>query len=50
VRGIDLTDPIGTALDDPTTQPIYVCEDDQSLFCYPGDVDSPDPFLWVAQA
>ena len=50
IRGMNLTDPIGTALDDPTTQPLYLCDDDATVFCYPGDMESPDPFLWVSQS
>lgn len=47
LRGINLTDPIGPAIEDPLLDPMYVCEEDPSQFCYPGDIISVDPFLWV---
>jgi hypothetical protein len=46
LRGNSLSDPIGTGLADATLTPMYTCPDDPGLYCYPGDITSPNPFLF----
>jgi hypothetical protein len=50
VRGKNLSDPIGPALEDPTLLPMYRCPTDPALFQYPGDVISSVPFLWAVSS
>src|SRR5262249_34997977 len=46
IRGRNLSDPIGPVIDDPTMRPLYGTED-PTIFRYPGDIISRNPFLWV---
>lgn len=48
LRGRGLTDPIGPALEDPTLLPMYQAPFDPTLYIYPGNIRSSDPYLWVA--
>ena len=46
ILGALVSDPFGVDPEDPTGDPVHECPDDPSMFCYPGDVRSTDPFLW----
>jgi hypothetical protein len=46
LRGTEISDPIGTGLADVTLTPMYTCPDDPGLYCYPGNITSPNPFLF----
>jgi hypothetical protein len=47
VIGAAFSDPFVGDGSDPTTNP-FACEDPElaGFYCYPGDIISPDPFLW----
>jgi hypothetical protein len=47
LRGLGISDPVGPVLDDPTFNPMYVCPNDPSLYCYPGGTQSNNSYLWV---
>jgi hypothetical protein len=47
LRGAQLSDPIGPALDDPTLNPIFLSPSDPWVYLYPGDITSRNPFLFV---
>lgn len=46
LRGVTISDPFGTDPDDPTGAPFFECPHDPSAYCYPGGIESTDPFLW----
>jgi hypothetical protein len=46
LRGNNLSDPIGTGLEDPTQNPYYIPGTDPPLFSYPGGIISSDPYLF----
>ena len=41
-----ISDPIGVPPDDPTNDPLFECPGEEGKYCYPGGVESYDPFLW----
>ncbi|TWU24689.1 Ig-like domain-containing protein [Bythopirellula polymerisocia] len=45
VKGLAISDPFVGDPNDPTANP-FACPEMPGFFCYPGDVISPDPFLW----
>jgi Matrixin len=47
LRGNNLSDPIGTGIDDPTQNPYYVPGSDPPLFSYPGGIFTTDPYYIV---
>jgi hypothetical protein len=44
LRGINLSDPIGPAQEDPTMETMYTCSDDPSMYCYPDGTRSDEPY------
>lgn len=46
LRGAVISDPLGPILHDPTFDPVYLCPDQTDVYCYPGGVQSPSPYLW----
>jgi hypothetical protein len=44
--GNNLSDPIGTGIEDPTQNPFYIPGSDPPLFSYPGGIISSDPYLF----
>lgn len=46
LRGVTISGPLGPILHDPTNDPVYFCPDQPDMFCYPGGVQSPSPYLW----
>jgi hypothetical protein len=46
LRGNNLSDPIGTGLEDPTQNPFYIPGSNPPLFSYPGGIISSDPYLF----
>ncbi len=45
VKGLAISDPFVGDPDDPTANP-FACPETPGFFCYPGNIISPDPFLW----
>lgn len=45
--GISLSRPIGPAISDPLLTPQYLSPNDPTLFLYPGEWSSRDPYFWV---
>jgi hypothetical protein len=46
LRGLNLSDPVGAASDDPTMQPMYQSSNDSSEYSYPDGNTSSDPYEW----
>jgi hypothetical protein len=44
LRGMNLSDPIGPAQQDPTMNTMYRCPDDPSCYCYPDGTRSSTPY------
>jgi hypothetical protein len=44
--GDSISDPFAIEPEDPTEDPVFACPDNDEVFCYPGGIESGDPFLW----
>ena len=49
LRGTADNEPLGPALVDPATSPIYGCPDSPDMFCYPPNVESMEPFVLLPE-
>jgi hypothetical protein len=47
LRGNNLSDPIGTGIEDPTQDPFYIPGTNPPIFSYPGNITSPDPYYFA---
>ena len=45
VAGTQISDPFAIDPDDVTDDP-FDCPDEDGVFCYPGGIQSDDPFIW----
>lgn len=46
IDGVIVSLPFGVDPDDPTGDPFFLCPGEDDLYCFPGGVESDDPFLW----
>lgn len=44
VSGFSISDPLGVPVDDPTGDPVFQCNGVEDAFCYPGGIETTDPF------